>query len=377
MKIRIDHVTLLSALNDCDTVAEIKSPYLWGSCVIIEAGGQGLRLRAGNGLQNVARNTPTEGVTVVKPGGVMVTASDIVKRIAALDPGEVTIEELPGSVRISQASTKFTLPKFDPTTAPEFVNVEPQGSEVDARALAAVLARVSPAMGYTESQATTYGVGLVTMDGKLWCKAMNGQVGAMAPLTFDGEICTIIPAPAVEHLRKALAEIDGVARIAVVDRSIHVFADGFAYSTLVAADKFPPLEQAIPARSGDSFQVDRSAALSAIKVATIGGIRDQKLRLRVSGEGVTFRGEERNVPGGARLVTCDCTAPSWSMAADYVKALFAFANGDTVTVWHNKGSHKLDGGPGPMTIEEDGALFVAMPLKYDAIDLAPDAAEWT
>lgn len=379
MKIKVDQASLLSALEACATVADAKSAHVWGSCVIVETSDatRTVTCRADTGLQAVARTLRSDVATIVKAGIVMVNAKDAAQRVAALDAGEVTIEELPGSVKISQGGTRYSLPKLDAAQAPAQGIVEPQGAEIDAKAFAALLARVAPMMGTNEAQVSTWGVSVATEGGKMVARAINGKVGAIAPMTFDGEIAAMIPAPAVKHLQTLLAKIGGGVRLAAVGSSLHVFADDLAFSTLLAGDPPPKFDTMVPARKGESVQLDRAAAVKAIKAVTIGDAKDGRLRLRSGPDGITFRGQSKDTSDCARLVSCVSGIKSLSCAATYLLNVLEFSNESTVTLWIAPGKRVEGGGGEPITIEEDGAICLAMPLYYDAIDLAPDSPEWT
>lgn len=376
MKIKIAKAALLPALAACNEVAEQKSPQPAAACVVLTTVGDTLQARATNYYQSIARTVDS---TTVKPGAVMVNARDILARIDRLDDGEIAIEATSMQLIIKQAGARYTLAIFDAATAPVVATVEPQGDEIGAAALAGILDRAAPAMGLVESQATTYGVALKSSGGKLWAKAMNGNVGAIVPVTFDGAIDAMVPAPAVNHLRKVLKSVAGSARLAVAGSSLHIFADGLAYSTLLTGDAFPPLESAIPSRSGKSVTANRKDLLAAVKSVTVGCDAYARLRVRPCPEGIAFVAQTKDANDARRLVLADCDLLSVSMAADYLTKLLEFGSGDAITIWQQGGERVVGqkGLSGPMAVEEDGALFVAMPLGYDHADLAPDAPEWS
>ncbi len=379
MKIKISQADLLAALESCATVADSKSPFPWGSCVIIEAEtkARALTCRASNSVQAVKRSLVIGTGSIVKPGSVMVNAKDMLQRVGALDAGDVTIEELPGSVRISQGGARYSLPKRDVSEAQAQSIVDPQGSEIDAKAFGALLARVAPMMSADESRGPMYGIGVSTSGGKLWAKASDGGSGAMAPLTFDGSLTALIPSPAVKHLQSVLVNVEGSSRVAVVGNALYVFADGLTYSTLLTGAAFPPLEQIIPARKGPSMLVDRSAMLDAVNAVKIGGACEKRIMLRPNEKGIMLRGQADDSSAGSRQVDCDCTVKAFSSGVEHVSRLLKFLRGDAVTIHVDDGDRKVGGGPGLMVAEEEGALFVVMPRQFYADDLAPDSPEWT
>ena len=105
MKIKIDQASFLAAISDCATVADVKSAFPWGSCVVLDACGGSLTCRASNSLQSVARTV--KGVDGLKMGAVMVNAKDIAQRVAALDAGPVHVEELTECDQCRRGPTRF------------------------------------------------------------------------------------------------------------------------------------------------------------------------------------------------------------------------------------------------------------------------------
>jgi DNA polymerase III sliding clamp (beta) subunit (PCNA family) len=376
MKIKIQKSALMPVLTACADVADPKSPQPAAACVVLSAKGDTLQARTTNYYQSIAR---TCAVNTAKPGAVMVNAKDILARVDRLDEGEIAIEATDKQLVIKQAGARYTLAIFDALTAPAMAAVEPHGDEIGATALAAVLDRAAPAMGMSEANALTYGVALQSKGGKLWAKATDTKVGALVPLTFDGDIDIMVPAPAVLHIKKLLNKIAGTVRLAVVGTSLHVFADQLAYSTLLTSDKFPPLEQIIPAREGASVTANRKALLDAVKAVTVGCESTARVRLRPCPEGVALMTQAKDASDARRLVLSDCDLLSASVAADYFGKLLDFGDGEAITIWQKSGPRVVGqlGTPGVMVVEEDGAIFVAMPLCYDHADLAPDAPEWS
>lgn len=374
MKIKIMRSDLLPALATCAEVADHRSPQPAAACVVLTAVGDTLQARATNYRQTVAC---TAASATVKPGAAMVNAKDLLARIDRLDDGEIQIEATEKQLIIRQTGARYTLGIFDAATVPAIVSVEPQGSEIDAAALVGILDRAALAMGLVEAQTNTYGVCLSTRDGKLWAKALNGRVGALVPVTFDGDMKVLVPAPAVTHMRKVLKCVDGVVRLAAVGSQLHIFARGLAYSTLLTGDEFPPLESNIPAREGPSLTANRKALLAAVNGVVVGSGGVINVRVRPCPEGVAFVARTKDGNNARRVVQSDCDILSSCMAADYLIKVLEFGADEAITIYQQSDRRVVDGAPGPMVVEEDGALFVAMPIRYDHVDLAPDAPEWS
>lgn len=370
MKLKIAKSHLLAALTACCAIVDAKSATPIAACVVIDAFMGSVKLTSTNYHQTVERNATA--IEVSEAGKVMVDADDLLKRIQAFSDGEIAITETKTGIDVKQGSAKgYVIGKHDVDTAPKIVSVEPQGAEVDARAFSSLLARMVPAMSTNEGQAHVYAVNVVGKAGRLTAMATDSHVGAIASLTFDGEIEVLIPSPAVHQLRKILSKIDGTVRLFMVGAHLHVFADGMAYSTLTmgGTSAFPPLLQIFPARSGKCLRAKVANLIDAIDFVDLVGLKDDRLHIRPGEEGITLHGASKEGKTASTDVEGACEIQS-SISAKYLKKMLEFHGGTDVTLWQEQDRRTLDSAPGGMVCEDsDGALFVVMPLRYDADDL--------
>jgi DNA polymerase III sliding clamp (beta) subunit (PCNA family) len=371
MSFHIAKSNIMPALAACVAVTDAKSPTPIGSCVILDASMGTLTIKATNMYQSIERTVPALAVT--SPGTVMVSAADFAKRVDAFPDGEITIAETKGGIDIRQGKPKgFTLGKVEiPEQAPA-VRVEPQGSEIDAKAFAALLGRMVPAMGTNEGHPGTFAVNIEGNGGKLTAMATGGHMGAIASLTFDGEIGVLIPAPAVTQLRKVLAKIDGSVRLFVTGNKLHIFATGLAYSTLISAGEFPPLRNIMPARAGRSLKANRQELLNEIAFVETVTLHLDRIHIRPGKSGVILHGASKEGETASRDFDGTCDIQS-SISSKYLTKMLEFIGGGDVTLWQDKGVRDLNMPAGPMVAENaDGDLFVVMPLGHDADDLSTD-----
>jgi DNA polymerase-3 subunit beta len=369
-KIQIAKSNLHPALAACCTVVDAKSAMPSAQCIMIDAVGSEVKMRVMSYHQTIEKSCLT--LAPSSAGSILVDATDLLKRVDAFTDGEITITEAKSNIEIRQGSAKYTLPKYDTSAALPMPSVEVQGSEIDARAFAALLGRMAPAMSREEGRPHVFGVNVIGKGGKMTAMATDSHVGAIATMTFDGDFAAIVPAPAVNQIKAVLAKVDGAARLAVVGTSLYVFADGLTYSTMLAGGDFPPMTQVMPARSGQTLRVKRSDATANIKAVDAIGLKDERIHIRSCPDGVMLRGTSKEGATASRVADGACDIQS-SVCAKYLVKLLDFIGDEHVSIWQDEGTRSESGAPGGMVSESaSGDLFVVMPLRYDAEDLSTD-----
>jgi DNA polymerase III sliding clamp (beta) subunit (PCNA family) len=369
-KIQIAKSNLHPALAACCTVVDAKSAMSSAQCIMIDAVGSEVKMRVMGYHQTIEKSCLT--LAPSSTGSILVDATDLLKRVDALADGEITITEAKSNIEIRHGSAKYTLPKYDTSAALPMPSVEAQGSEIDARAFAALLGRMAPAMSREESRANMYGVNVTANGGKMTAMATDSNVAAVATITFDGTISATIPSPAVTQIQKVLAKVDGSARVAVVGKSLYVFADGLTYSTLFASDEFPPVHDIMPARTGLTLRAKRGDMMTSIKAVDIIGLKDERIHIRSCPDGIRLGGSSKEGATAYRTIEGACDIQS-SLQAKYLSKLLDFIGGEHVTIWQEEAGRTMADLPKTMVAEsEDGALFLVMPLRYDEEDLSTD-----
>ncbi len=361
---------IMSHLIACAEVTEAKPPMPALACVVIESTPAGVSLRATNIQQAIGRAL---AVKATRPGAIAVHARDLLGFVAVLGTGPIELTSTARGLVISQGTRRYTLPLFDATEVPARAHVEPQGIEVGAAALTALLAKTAPAMGLDSTRETQFGAHLTIGGGTMRVETTNSHTLAIASLSCEGGVIdVIIPSPAAKHLLKILEGVDGV-RIAHLGNVLHFFAPGLSYSTAIMSDRFAPVSHAIPKRSGTVMHVDRKAlAIAAKSMAACSGTGKVRLTPSLGGVTLSAEGEQKS---GEEEVAAESSLRSFSSSAAYFSAGVGFHSADRIEVWCDfSETRKLDGCCGGVLFAAEGSedVFVTMPIRYDAIDLAAD-----
>lgn len=374
MKIEIAKSNLQPALDACCTVVDAKSATPIASAVRIDAAMGTVTLRTTNLLQSVERTA--QAVAIDSPGTVVVDATGLQRRIAALDDGPITIIETKGGIDVKQGTSRLTVGKYDQIEAPPGPARPKPGAEIDAKAFASLLKRLAPTMYENEALAHVYAVNIVASEGKMRAMATDSRSGALAFVTYDGDIEVLIPAPAVNQLIKVLGKIGGTVRLAREGSRFYVFGEGIVYSTLIALGQFPDMMSAVPAREGPALRANRESMLAALKLVEIVGLEDDRVHMRGTVEGVLFRGRSKEGSSASRAIDGTCEIQS-SASVKYAIKMLEFIGGENVTMWQqDAGPRDAKGAPGGLVTENDnGDLYVVMPLRYDAEDLSESVPE--
>ncbi len=369
LNVAVPRSALLPALRAADEVAASNAPLRAYACVHLVASPEGvLTIRATNGRQAISRDV---AATVKAPGFALLDASDLLHRVEAMSDGPVTLTERAGKVEMKAGAGRYTLPITAASEAPAIPSSAPEGHEVDAAALAALLDRLAPTMHDSPLEVTTHALHLTGDSERLTAQAFNGPSAGEASLTFDGTLDTIVPGAAVRQLVKVLRGLDGTVQLAARDRRLFVFGPlGLVYSTLLSEGPFPPVGTLWRPAVGPFLRVGREAlseALAAIRF----DLHHDRVRLRPTAAGVTVHGLTQEGAEASSDVTAACSLEALSVTrAHLVRLLDFFADEETITLWSAAGDRREGGMPGPILAEADGARYLAMPLLFDALDLA-------
>lgn len=157
MKITIQQEDLNNALSVVHSVVPAKTTMPILTCVMMEAGEEGLRLSATN--LDISVTTMTEKAAVAEPGRVAVPAGKFISFVRTLSPGEVVIEEKKGSFQVVAGNSSLTESSMNVEEFPNLPEIEQKKSlEVDAKALAGMIKETSYAISRDETRPALMGI---------------------------------------------------------------------------------------------------------------------------------------------------------------------------------------------------------------------------
>jgi hypothetical protein len=122
--------------------------------------------------------------------------------------------------------------------------------------------------------------------------------------------------------------------------------------------------------AGPFLRVNRKALRTALDAIRF-DLHHDRVRLRPTGAGVTVHGLTQDGAEASSDVSAACSLESLSVTwAHLARLLDFFGEEETVTLWSAVGDRREGGMPGPLLAEARGARYLAMPLLFDALDLA-------
>ncbi len=375
MRFTITRSKLLPALEAACQVADKKTPIPAHACVMLDASGDAVTVRAANYVETVALSGIPASVDA--PGAFLVAADDLRKRVGAFREGEIHIGIEGDTMRLRQGPMRFSLAVLPRDEAPVFPKVEAVGGvSVGAPELEALLGRLVVAAGDDETRAHMYGVAVEMVSGRLRAKATDGHLCATASIQVRGEVKeTIIPLPAVAHIRKLLGGADGDVQFGAAGSLLWVALGSTLYTTRLPADeRFPPIDQVIPALGGAPTSVDRAALADELKrlsVVVYGKQESEPIAyLRVRGGSLGVRC--KHVPGADGWTSIDVDGGAFKGGAfnlGYLRTAIDFFGGERVE-FRTEGNDPWDT-LDPLLVT-DGAggdgRFVVMPIRSDRGD---------
>jgi DNA polymerase-3 subunit beta len=254
----------------------------------------GVRLETGHGslvlettdMETAIRRPLSDGVSMDRPGSVVVPAKALAKTVAAMPTGDVGLESTSEHrrvrLRVSAGTRKVTLDGWAPDDWPGI----PEHSEMDplvsaeASLLADALDRAALCASKDDTRPILTGVALrVTEDEALEVVATDSyRLGVVRVSVVSSGISAdgppLIPAPVAKALAKQLKAIRGTAEIRVLspgEQSKLVAAisfEGTTWTVRTIEGEFPNWRQVMPEPDGALFEFDPEELVSALRAAT-------------------------------------------------------------------------------------------------------------
>lgn len=157
MKITIQQEDLNNALGVVHNVVPAKTTMPILTCVLLEAGDEGLRLSATN--LDISVTTITDKVEIAEPGRVAVPAGKFINFARTLGPGEVVIEEKDGGFRVLAGHSVFSESCMNVEEFPHLPDLEGKKPlEVETKGLTAMIKETSYAISRDETRPALMGI---------------------------------------------------------------------------------------------------------------------------------------------------------------------------------------------------------------------------
>ena len=335
MKFRCEREVLVDALNTAGRAVSSRGgslPVLAG--LRLELSGDHLVI-TGSDLDltitvslEVAGND--DGVAVV-PAKLL---SDVVR---AVEPGAVDIWVESGDAQISAGRSQFSLRTIPADEYPQLADVEGEGVQLDAAALAEALRQVVPAASSDDSRPILTGVLMTAEADGLRLVATDSYRLSVRDLrgthVFDDEQTILVPSRALTELTRLLTGDVGV-ELHLGERDASFAVGSVRVTTRLIEGDFPNYRGLIPDSNPNKLTVDRSALLEAVKRVRLLAQEATPVRMSMSQDGLELVAITQDVGQAEETVDAAYNGDDLTVAfnADYLSVGLDVAPGDEVTL---------------------------------------------
>ncbi|MGI9623433.1 MAG: DNA polymerase III subunit beta [Acidimicrobiales bacterium] len=335
MKFRCEREVLVEALNTAGRAVSGRG----GSLPVLA----GLRLElAGDELVITGSDldlTITVGLEVAgsQDGVSVVPAKLMADVVRALDPGAVEFSTDAGDAEISAGRSQFSLRTIPADEYPQLTEVDADGVELDAEALAEALRQVVPAASSDDSRPILTGVLMAAEAEGLRLVATDSYRLSVRDLTgttvLADEQNILVPSRALTELTRLLTtETSVVLHLGERDASFEI--DRIRLTTRLIEGDFPNYRGLIPDNNPNKLTVSRAGLLDAVKRVRLLAQEATPVRLRMSGDGLELEATTQDVGKAEESVDAAYDGEELTVAfnADYLSVGLDVAPGDEVTL---------------------------------------------
>ncbi len=271
-----------------------------------------------------------DGVAVV-PAKLL---SDVVR---AVEPGAVDLAIEGGDAQISAGRSQFSLRTIPADEYPQLTDVDGDGVQLDAAALAEALRQVVPAASSDDSRPILTGVLMAAESEGLRLVATDSYRLSVRDLTgtsvLEGEQSILVPSRALTELTRLLSGDDGVV-LHLGERDAQFAVGSTRVTTRLIEGDFPNYRGLIPDSNPNKLTVSRSALLDAVRRVRLLAQEATPVRLAMSADGLELVAMTQDVGQAHESVDAQYDGDELTVAfnADYLSVGLDVAPGDEITL---------------------------------------------
>lgn len=372
MKFSIERAVLVKAVSQAQSVVERRNTIPILANVLIEAGGDGISLRATDLDTEVVDRAPAQ---VERPGATTVSATMLNEIARKLPDGalvSITSDDATGRLSVQAGRSSFNLATLPREDFPVMASSE---YSANFTAPAGVLRRLFDKSKFAIStEETRYYLNGVYMhvaqseDGSpvLRCVATDGhrlaRIDAPLPDGAQDMPGVIVPRKTVAELRKLLDEDDADIAVSISETKVRFATAELTLTSKVIDGTFPDYSRVIPAGNTRKLEVDAADFARAVdRVATVSSERSRAVKLALDNDRLIL---SVNAPdaGAAEeeLIVAYADEPlEIGFNAKYLQEIASQVDRDNAVFMFN--------GSGDAALiregSDDSAVYVVMPMR--------------
>ncbi len=360
MQFSIDRDAFISALATVEPATDVRSTIPACHRVLLEAGGDSLRL-TGTDLQLTV--TTSARCEAKKSGSYAIGGRALLDRLRAMPPGEVQVAERKGKLVVSHGASKR---RFEAACVPG--DEQPGRSKapdykagIAAGCLRGLIARAAYAMSSDQTRPALASLRLEVNGSKWSVAATDGHRLAYATAedaTLPGAVDVLVPAKCIARLLAATKGCEETVEIAVNQSEVFFVFDSAVISARMPDAQFPPYQQVIPNGNANAVEVSRDALIETLQAVSVSSDRmSMGVKLEMTGGVLRVFAESAELGNAVDEIGVDYHGDPVRIGFNARYMIDALkAMGDAPTI-------RFGGDLDPILVESEGTVAVVMPCR--------------
>ncbi len=267
MKVEIKKSLLEQILGQMQPFLEKKDMSQITSHIYLDASQNALHLKATDYESGLKTQTPD--VTIIKEGKATANGKKLLDIVRILKEKELTLETREDHLLITQGSSKFKLPMFNPEEFPTFPSIDALPKvDLDSTIFISSLKKIAPAIDTNNPKYELNGALIDIKSEKINFVATDTRRLALVSIekSMEKELNLIIPKKSISEIQKIF--FDEIT-IHYDENNLIILNDRYYFFTKLINGKFPDYERIIPKSLQYTLQIPKAQMIEAIKQITI------------------------------------------------------------------------------------------------------------
>jgi DNA polymerase-3 subunit beta len=368
MRFTFERSILLKEIAIANEIIVSKNAISILSNIYFEAKDGSLTIKATDMKVNFETKVP---VTVLEEGSVTVYGDKFLGILNSVPEGEIEFEQVENKINIktSVKKARFQLKSIASDKFPEFSASGKEIFEIPIRDLKDMITETIFAISDDETRYFMNGVYFEKAEDKFVMVATDGRRLAFINKKYDtisgiSDFSGIIIPPKILSIVLKRAGDEGMAGIAIDDKTIFIQFGSYKLSSVLIDGQFPNYRRVIPENQTKSFTVNRCEMLDALKrVSLLVEQKSHRLYLALSSNTVSIYCEENDIGNAREEIPCKYEGEEATIALNYryLEEPFKVMNAEEISVLFSDPNKTITILPVP----EKDYFHIVMPMQQE------------
>ena len=366
MKFSCERSTLFKEISIANEIIASKNAISVLSNIYFEARDGSLTIKATDMKVNFETTVP---VDVIEPGSVTVYGDKFYGILNSIPDGEIEFEQVDSKINIKTKVKKarFQLKSIASEKFPEFTVSAKEFFEVSIKDFKEMIQETIFAISDDETRYFMNGVFFEKADNKFIMVATDGRrlayINKPAGIGV-GDFSGVIVPPKILSIILKRAGDEGMAGIAVTDKTIFIQFGSYKLSSVLIEGQFPNYRRVIPEKQTYQFNVNRLELLDALRrVSLLVEQKSHRVYLGLSSGTASIYCEENDIGNAREEIPCQYEGEEISIALNYryLEEPFKVISGEQICIQFTEPNKTITINPVP----EKDFFHIVMPMQQD------------